>query len=510
LAAAAARFTAAFAEQAGNSRIIPLLLPKSPDCVAAMIGAVGAGKAFACLNRKLRWPQIEGILQGIGPGLALTDGLGAQAIAGAPPSATAIRQMAWRLVEDGLLLGPQKAAVERLKGEIDLRTWESTPQPPLTSVLSPEYKREGEVGCCLFTSGSTGTPKGVLIAQSDLQARAKAEVQWFGLTPDDVLLSVLPFSFDVGLNQLFSALTAGCALVLLDSWLPADILRAAGQFKVTGISGVPAIWTDMLNAKMAFANPGPHASLRYITVSGGDLPREQLDRLPALTPNIGIFKTYGQSEAFRSASLAPAEFADKPTSVGRAFLGTHVYIVREDQTLCAAGEEGEIVHTGLGVMLGYLDGRDAEDKLRPNPFRSANDPAVLAVFTGDLGYLDADGHLYVKGRRDAMMKVAGNRVYPREIVEQLLAGGVVQEAEVVGVKSDDAQTQLFAFVVLARGLTRTAVELRREWANRLPSYMVPRMAVVVEQMPRTANGKPDRPAMMEQARQMLASMDGRG
>ena len=81
-------------------------------------------------------------------------------------------------------------------------------------------------------------------------------------------------------------------------------------------------------------------------------------------------------------------------------------------------EEGEVVHTGLGTMDGYLDG-DNHEKLRPNPFRGPRDSNALAVFTGDYGYLDHDGYLFLRGRRDAMVKIAGNRVYPREIVEQL-------------------------------------------------------------------------------------------
>jgi len=345
-----------------------------------------------------------------------------------------------------------------------------------------------------------------------LRARAAAEVDWFGLVPQDVLLSVLPFSFDVGLNQLLSALLSGCSLVLMDSWLPADILRAVAQYKVTGISGVPAVWSDMLNAKMLFQTghdaspPGAHASLRYFTLSGGDLPRQLLLRLPELAPGVGIFKTYGQSEAFRAASLRPQEFAVRPTSVGRAFTGVRLYIVRPDASLCGPGEEGEIVHSGLGVMLGYL-GADAEQKqkLRPNPFSGPNDPSSLAIFTGDLGHLDAEGYLFVKGRRDAMLKVTGNRVYPREVVEQILAAGGVQEAEVVGLKTDDGTTYLVAFVVQPHGAARTSNDLRREWATRLPTYMMPRWAVALERIPRTANGKPDTPALLQQAQKLLAA-----
>jgi acyl-CoA synthetase (AMP-forming)/AMP-acid ligase II len=321
-----------------------------------------------------------------------------------------------------------------------------------------------------------------------------------------VLLSILPFSFDVGLNQLLCAIVTGCSVVLMDSWLPVDILKATEQFKVTGISGVPAIWSDMLAARMSFDTHGRHASLRYITLSGGDLAADQLARLPALAPDAGIFKTYGQSEDFRSSSLRPEEFAQHARSVGRAFAGTRVYVVREDGSRCHSHEEGEIVHTGLGTMLGYLDGDDGDRKLRPNPFCSNDDAASIAVYTGDLGYLDDAGYLHVNGRRDAMLKIAGNRVYPREIVEQAMTIAGVREAEVVGAKTSDGQTHLVAFVVATSGPgTSSAPLLRRELAARLPSYMVPHEVVLVDAIPRTASGKPDRPALIDRATTILST-----
>ncbi len=133
------------------------------------------------------------------------------------------------------------------------------------SAVPPGLADAERVGCCLFTSGSTGTPKGVLISARDLIERAQAEVRLYRLERTDVLLSVLPFSFDVGLNQLLSALTVGCSLVLLDSWLPADIRKAAAECRVTGISGVPSLWQDMMRASLHFdtAAGAQHAALHH-------------------------------------------------------------------------------------------------------------------------------------------------------------------------------------------------------------------------------------------------------
>ncbi|MGA2500902.1 MAG: AMP-binding protein, partial [Tepidisphaeraceae bacterium] len=243
LGAMAAQFAAALGREERTSAapgIVPIFMGKSPACVAAMIGAIGAGRAFACLNRKLRPPQLNAILQATGAGTALTDGAGVMALGAGLVADSAIARTQWWVVDDAVLLPAQTKMVEQMRtagrvaywhkvntnlampaddscevvhrGKNCGAGWKPAPQPQ--SCLSGDG-----AGCCLFTSGSTGNPKGVLIAEADLRARADAEVECFGITSDDILLNVLPFSFDVGLNQLLTAIVAGCSIVLLDSWL---------------------------------------------------------------------------------------------------------------------------------------------------------------------------------------------------------------------------------------------------------------------------------------------------
>ncbi|MDB5321398.1 MAG: hypothetical protein JWN40_3029 [Phycisphaerales bacterium] len=500
LAREAQAFSAAIGTQAEGSAIIPMLLGKSADCVAAMLGALGAGKAFTCLNRKLRLPQISRIMESIGQTTALVDGPAVMTFRAARDGITSdsIQRTRWRVIRDEALQPAHETTIDALRKHLDIDYWQPASElnHPSASTAS-----ESSPGCCLFTSGSTGAPKGVLVSRRDLSDRVVAEARWYELTPADVLLNVLPFSFDVGLNQLLSALVSGCTVVLMDSFLPVDILKASAEFKVTGISAVPAVWADLLRSGLSFDVAKAHAALRYITVSGGDLTRQQLQQLPAAMPGVGIYKTYGQTETFRSASLHPSDFASASWSVGRPFGGSRIYVVRADRSPCAPNEEGEIVHTGLGTMLGYLGGQDVDDKLRPNPFRGAEDPADAAVFTGDMGYRDARGFLYLKGRRDGMLKVSGNRVYPAEIAEQVMATGMAVQAEVVGIKEADGDTRVVAFVVPLNtaDLAAAAAQIRTALMSRLPSYMVPSQVIAMESIPRTENGKPDRPALMDRA-----------
>lgn len=502
LATAAAQFAKAFAYHTPDTAIIPLYLSKSAQCVAAMIGALGAGRAFACLNKKLRAPQINQILKACAAKLALLDGPGAMTLRGNFTTDTPVARTQWWLLRGNHFLPPHDKAVVDMRHLCVIDDWplEETEFDSDLLLLPEDSQR---IGCCLFTSGSTGAPKGVLITQDDLCERAAAEVEWFALSSNDILLNVLPFSFDVGLNQVLSAITVGCTLVLTDSWLPTDIFNVVAKFKVTGISAVPSIWLDMLNANLHFDTITNHASLRYLTVSGGDLSQRHLNQLPQLAPGVGILKTYGQTEDFRSTCLRPQEFDTRRTSIGQPFKNVHIYVVRPDGSRCEPLEVGEIVHTGLGVMHGYLDGQDPQNKLRPNPFMGDTDTCPCAIFTGDLGYVDPEGYLFLQGRRDAMLKVAGNRVYPQEITQQILAVAQILEAEVVGVKTKEGETQLVAFVVLSGGGHLTTTAIRRQLVGHLPSYMVPREVVILSGIPRTASGKTDYPELTERAKKLI-------
>ena len=472
-----------------------------------MLGCIGAGKMFAVLNRKLRPPQIEKIMAETGAPALFLDGPGVMALRGELGGDLNFARAPWRVIKDGTFGPIHEKTIARLAGQSDLAVLDLA-DGDLSRVMGPTTRLDRlPEGCCLFTSGSTGMPKGVLISGSDLVARADAEIDWYGLGTDDVLLSILPFSFDVGLNQLCSGLRAGARLVLLDSWLPADILNAVAEQGITGISGVPSIWRDMINAGLAFDRGDAHRSMRYVTVSGGSLSPRHLSDLRVITQGIGIIKTYGQTEAFRATCLLPEDLDRFPDSVGRAFAGVGLYVVDDAGAPCPPDTVGQVIHTGLGMMLGYL-GDGPADKLVANPFYGPDDPSERAILTGDYGSVNAEGFLFLKGRKDAMLKVAGNRIYPDEITHEITALDAIAEAELVDVTDASGETLLAAFVVTREGADLDPMGLRRALANRLPSYMVPQDLVFLTAMPRTASGKPDRPALIRDAEKRLAAGAG--
>jgi acyl-coenzyme A synthetase/AMP-(fatty) acid ligase len=344
-------------------------------------------------------------------------------------------------------------------------------------------------GCLLFTSGSAGEPKVVVADGDDLVARAEGEAALFEITPADRLLGILPLSFDVGLNQWLTALFAGATLHLADAWLRLDLARIVAHSRITAIAAVPSVWAAALdgsNEPLLY----DHDALRFVTISGGSLPPHQLSALGRrLGARVRVHKTYGQSETFRSTAFLDAcspSAEPHVASVGRALNGIELVVARDDSHAAASGEPGEIVHGGIGVMREYLGDPEAtRTKVRAHSAaRSAR-----VVFTGDTGYLDNHGYLFLLGRGDGMIKTAGVRVYPAEIEQVLVASGDVVEAVAFGVP-DRVLGERVVAVVVARTTNVDAAALRAFAAERLPRHLVPADIAVWPSLPRTPNGKP--------------------
>lgn len=482
--------------------VVPSYTAKSAGTVALLVGAVAAGKTFAKISPKFRLPQLLHALEVCSADAALVDVSGLRQVREGLTVSDRVRNTHWLLIDPSQLTTPLvRAAADAVRqgGSLQelnmLRDDTGVPES-----LAPQPLEPDRPAVCLFTSGSSGAPKGVLVAWSDLYRRALAECELFGLTPDDRLLSLLPFSFDVGLNQLMSSLVSGARLVILDSWMPRDILNAVAEHGITGVSGVPSIWRSLLNLRL----PLDEHSLRFLTVSGGDMAEKQLRELATLAQGVSVYKTYGQTESFRSTVLRPQHLQERTRSVGQAFGSARVYIVRPDGTPAPPGEQGEVVHTGLGVMLGYLNQAPTNEKRRANPFFGADDDSPFAIFTGDHGHLDEQGFLFLAGRQDDMVKVAGHRIHLAELAMELGRIPGVLAVEAFALPVADADPVLAAFVQPdspAAGLTEEM--LRAEAARRLPTYMQPRWIQIASAFPLTASGKPDRQAMQAEAMQWL-------
>jgi acyl-CoA synthetase (AMP-forming)/AMP-acid ligase II len=224
------------------------------------------------------------------------------------------------------------------------------------------------------------------------------------------------------------------------------------------------------------------------------MPRSTLGRLREIFPQARPFLMYGLTEAFRSTYLDPAEVDRRPDSIGRAIPNAEILVVRPDGTRCEPGEEGELVHRGPLVALGYWqDPARTAQRFRPLP--GTEEPwraPELAVWSGDTVVSDEDGFLYFVGRSDDMIKTSGYRVSPTEIEEAAYETGLVRDAVAVGVPDERLghRIVLVASASGQEGLDRAAVG--QALRQLLPPYMVPAEIQEWDEIPRSPNGKFDR------------------
>jgi amino acid adenylation domain-containing protein len=443
---------------------VAILLRRDADAVAAFFGTLAAGAIAVVVNEMLRPRQIEHILRHSG----------------------AVALISAAELTDSL---PRPLETDAVVTDVRTMTG-ATP-------LAPVPRTGTDVAQIVYTSGSTGLPKGVTLSHANLWAGTHAVTSYVGVSSDDRIASLLPFSFDYGLNQLFCAVGTGAALVIERSPIAARIVRTLREQEVTVLAGVPPLWLQLLNVK-DFGAPLP--ALRAMTNSGGRLPQEAVRRLRRSQPHADLFLMYGLTEAFRSTYLRPALVDRKPTSIGQAIPGAEVLVVRSDLSPCDSGEVGELVHRGPTVALGYWNDPEATARVyRPHPFSSPDSPdAERVVFSGDLVYRDEENDLFFVGRDDAMIKTLGYRVSPDEVADALYASGQVVEALVAAEPDDVRGQRIVAYVVLNED---GQLDLLQDYATtELPRYMQPTRIEVREELVRTTSGKHDAAATVRKPR----------
>ena len=403
------------------------------------------------------------------------------------------------LVSPGRRFGEVPARV------IDLQPGDLGDLPQVPDQDAPDQD-ELAPGSIVYTSGSTGAPKGVVQAAASLASGVDRVAATLGYRPSDSILCPIPFAFDYGWGQLLSLLLGGMPLVLPEPRTAAGICAALAAHRPTVLAGVPAVFADLLSG-LAPIRETDRRSVRLITNTGSRIPDPVRQGLSDLFPDAALSLNYGLTETYRSASLPLAEAAQYPASVGHALPGVVLSVLRPDGTEADVGEEGEIIHRGAGMFLGYWnDAARTAQVLRPDPLWSgplSSDRAQLApmaVFTGDLGHKDAGGRLYIHGRRDRQMKSMGVRVSPDEVEQLLLASGLLSEVAVVARKHDVVGDLIVAMVSLPEGDAANAADLalralKRHARATLSPYMQPRDYVVLPALPRNPNGKVDYPAL---------------
>jgi acyl-CoA synthetase (AMP-forming)/AMP-acid ligase II len=333
----------------------------------------------------------------------------------------------------------------------------------------------------LLTSGSTGDPKCVRLSHANLQANAQSILAYLNLLPDDRMMVVLPFNYCYGLSLLHTHLHMGASLVLNNQFMfPSKMLDELAARACTGFAGVPSTYQILLRKTDLARRQFPH--LRHVQQAGGRLAVPLILELrQALPSHTRIFIMYGATEATsRLTYLPPERLEDKLGSIGLPIPSVQVQICDETGRELLAGQTGELVASGPNIALGY-DENETSERLRDGK-----------LFTGDLGYVDGDGFLWLVSRQADFIKSFGFRISPREIEDVIAALPHVLEVAVTGIKDEEAGEALAAFVVPVPGQQVTAEAIKEHCLAHLPNHKVPQVVAIRSELPKNEAGKVQR------------------
>jgi len=390
--------------------------------------------------------------------------------------------------ESGILCLDACWADTQPAGSFELRALEGSPPAPASN------RGSEEVALLLHTSGTTSRPKSIPLTQRNLCRSAANIALSLQLTQDDRCLNVMPLFHVHGLiGALLASFSAGASMVCLPGMKEGRFAAWLDEFRPSWYTAVPAIHEAVLR-EIAHRPVGRvMRELRFVRSSSAALPaplaRELETRL-----GVPVIEAYGMTEASHQVASNPLPpLPRKLGSVGLA-TGTEVAIMGDDGRLLSAGECGEIVIRGEGVMAGY----------EANP--EANRTAFTSGWfrTGDLGQLDSDGYLTITGRLKEIINRGGEKVSPRDIEEALQEHPAVRQAAAFAVRHPTLGEDVAAAVVVKAGASAAEDELREYLFGRLPEFKIPTRVVIVDEIPQGATGKIQRIGLADRLADRLA------
>lgn len=341
----------------------------------------------------------------------------------------------------------------------------------------------------IFTSGSTGRPKGVMLSHKNIVSNTLSIVEYLNLCEHDIQMVVLPFYYVMGKSLLNTHFAVGGTVVVNNRFaFPACVIEQMVAEKVTGFSGVPSTYAYLLHRSPLIAYRDKLESLQYCTQAGGHMARQFKEKLfEALPLHTKLYVMYGATEAAaRLTYVEPERVRSKIDSIGIPIPGVTVKIMDKNGNEVPTGHMGELVASGPNIMQGYwMDAKCTSSVLDENGYH-----------TGDMGYRDEEGYLYLTGRKDDQLKIRGHRINPMEIEDALMATGSLLEIAVVGVEDRLLGKRLVAIAVSSSGETSER-DILAKCLTMLPRNKIPSEVKFVSALPKNSNGKINRSGCIE-------------
>jgi len=353
----------------------------------------------------------------------------------------------------------------------------------------PRFKPSpGDALCLTYSSGTTGIPKGAIITHRGALNNCRAIIEdMLKLTPADIGLAVMPL-FHVGgmWYYLFPSYASGGTTIILPEFNPRAVLAELQERGVTHVHLVPTMIGVLLDEPGVRSMKLGH--LRTLLYAASSIPLGLLRSAMEVFRHCGFIQSFGSTEAGsvtalladeHAAAISDPAKADLLLSCGRAFGGAIVEIRDAAGASVGKGSIGEVVVRSDRIMAGYWN----------NPDATAQTLVDGWLYTGDLGYLDNAGYLYIVDRKHDMIVTGGENVYPREVEDVLYQDADLAEVAVFAIPDPKWVERVAAAVVLKPGRTATAEEIRRRAAQGLASYKCPKTVLFVDSLPKNATGK---------------------
>ena len=340
---------------------------------------------------------------------------------------------------------------------------------------------DNDIAVLQYTGGTTGRPKGAMLTQGNLSANVSQMLLWYvDLNPgEEKVLGVLPFFHVFAMTAVMNfAVAAGAQMILLPRYELGQTLATINKKKPTIFPAVPTIYTA-INQAPDLAKYDLSA-VRYCISGGAPLPLEVKETFERLT-GCRLVEGYGLSETAPVATCNAMQDINKPGSIGQVVPGTEISIhdLEAPNDVVPTGERGEVWIKGPQVMKGYLNRpQETADSLREGWFR-----------TGDVGYMDEDGHFFLVDRLKDLILCSGYNVYPRMVEEAIYLHPAVAEVTVIGIDDDYRGQSPKAFVKLKEGEKITEDEMKTFLADKLSKIEMPSQIEFRLELPKTIIGK---------------------
>jgi acyl-CoA synthetase (AMP-forming)/AMP-acid ligase II len=445
----------------GQPKVIGIMCRNHRGFVEALVAANRIGSDVVLLNTSFAGPAMAEVVNREGVDAAIYD----EEFTATVDRALADKPDATRIV--AWADGPHDLTLKRLERLIADHAGQ---QPQRTG-------RKGRM--ILLTSGTTGSPKGA--KQSGGGAGIGTLKAILDRTPwraEETIVIVAPMFHAWGFSQLIFAASMACTIVTRRKFDPEATLDLVDRHRATGLAVVPVMFDRIMDLPDEVRNRYSGRSLRFAAASGS---RMRPDVVTGFMDQFGdvIYNNYNATEAGMIATATPADLRAAPDTAGKPAGGTEIRIVDPEFNDMPTGEVGTIYVRNDTQFDGYTEGSTGKGKAFQAGFMSS----------GDVGYLDEDGRLFVVGRDDEMIVSGGENVYPIEVEKTLAAHSEVAEAVVIGVDDEQYGQRLAAFVVLGPGSTATPDALKRHVRENLANYKVPREISVLDELPRGSTGK---------------------